>query len=335
MHTPRFWSNTLILPEADVAIGPLPLSGFGVTVNSGASVDLKGSNFIYRFRALGFANLTHAEQWVNQDLARQGFTDVRWISPDGSRFFVARRAAGLPAAHVGWITHAGRDRTGTITIVDQPDATVRTSTDVKQVAKALIGAADLWLQAFEHPDDAIVHSMLLSSELGLCFRLPAGTVPTGYAYGMAQTNRVGRSGHCRFIADGILARNGEETRTLADALAADPGVRDAHVRMVDSDVAEVQGRVHDDMGQVSELRCRLIPADEGMGLLIATLILDGETDVEAKKLLATATSTVEATGPGPRPVPEDRPASAADALQVIDSFRRRLTADGARVPARR
>ena len=170
-----------------------------------------------------------------------------------------------------------------------------------------------------------------SLDLDLTFSLPAGTVPAGYAYGMIQTTRIGRHGGSRLVADGLVARTGDDTKALADALAADPGLHDARVRMIDSDVAEARGTLRDDMGQQSELRCRIVPAEEGAGLIVCSLTLEHEEDDEAKKLLATVTETVDAVGADPRPVPEDIPGSAAEALQIVDSFRRRLDADGRRV----
>ncbi|MEZ5283971.1 MAG: hypothetical protein R2712_04005 [Vicinamibacterales bacterium] len=333
MRAPRVWTNLLVLPEADIALGPLPVPGVGIKVNSGYSVEVTGSNFTYLVRVAGFGNLDAAERWLEQDLRRQGLSDIRWIRPDRSRIFLARRHATQPTAHVGWIAHAGGEGAGPVTIVEDTGATVRTNADFKRAAETVVGAANLWLRAFEHPDDAIVHAILQSSDLDLRFRLPAGTVPSGFAFGMVQTTRAGRYGPCRFVADGIAARDGRDTRALADALAADPGVRDAQVRMVDADVAEVHGTLHDDMEQTSTLACRIVPADEGAGLFVAALTLDGEPIAEARKFLATATTTVQGMGAAPRPVPDDLPASAADALRIVDSFRRRLAPGGERVRA--
>ena len=334
MRTPRFWASTLILPEADIAIGPLPVPGIAVKVHSGFTVELIGDNFTYRVHALGGVSLDWAEHWVVQDLGRHGFADVRWIRPERSRVFFARRSPGQHAARVGWIAHAGGEARGQLTILEHRNASVRTDQEARSVAEGLIRVAEMWIRPLEHPDDAIVHALLQSSELDLSFRLPAGTTPAGYAFGMVQTARAGRDGPCRFVADGILARNGQETRALADALAADPGLRDAMVRMVDADVAEVHGSLHDDMGQEAMLHCRVVPADEGAGLLVATLALGGEPPTESKKLLAAVTSSVQALGAQPRPIPEGLPATAAEALQIVDSFRRRIDPTGERVARR-
>jgi hypothetical protein len=332
MRNARFWTSTVILPEADIAIGPLPLPGLGVAVHGARELEIIGHGFSYRLRAPGFSDLDHAQSWLSRDLSRLGFVNVTWMSPEGSRFFLAGRPGSARSTQVGWVARADGD--GPITVIETSDATIESTEDVQERAKTLVGVSEMWLHSFEHPDDALAHAQLSSLDLDLTFSLPAGTVPTGYAYGMIQTTRIGRHGGSRLVADGLVARTGDETKALAGALADDPGLHDARVRMVDSDVAEVRGTLRDDMGQRSELRCRIVPADEGAGLIVCSLTLEHEEDDEAKRLLATVTETVEAVGADPRPVPEDIPESASEALQIVDSFRRRLDADGGRVGAR-
>lgn len=330
MRTPRYWSNLVILPEADVAIGPLPVPGVGVTVQSGRAVDVHGDGFTFRFRTLGFKDLDHAMGWLGAELERLGFDDVRWASPEGSRLVVARRDSGATTGRTAWITRAEGD--GPITLVEEIEAEIGAQIDdLAALAKPLVGVAEMWLRAFEHPDDALAHSVMISNELDLSFRLPAGMVPTDVAYGMTQADRVGRHGAARFVADGIMAEIGPDAEKHARELADDPGVHDARVRMVDEHVAEVRGQLRDDMGQEAELRCRVIPAEEGVGLAICALTLAHEEDDEAKKLVARASETVAASGDDPKPVPDDLPGSLSEVLTVADSFRRRLDADGRRV----
>ena len=329
MRKPRYWTSLLIIPEADIAFGPLPLPGVEVEVNNSRHLRITGGNYSYHFRLPNIGSVSDAVKWVDQDITQRGFSRPQWVTQDSIRFFfVKNNETSTPTILGGMIYPVESEGDAEIIVVVENQEIPRKREGAETSLNHMFKSAQFWIRPIKYPDDAIVHASLQShtDDLDLRFELPAGTVPRHFAFGMIQTERIGRYGpddYCRFIADGIIARNGDETRYLAEELANDPGVRDAKVRMVDSEVAEISGCIIDKRKKESTLRCRMVPAEEGTGLLIATLTLNGEDDKESKKLLATVTKTVDTQGATPRPIPGDVPQNAIDALMVIDSFRQR------------
>jgi hypothetical protein len=169
------------------------------------------------------------------------------------------------------------------------------------------------------PDGATLQVTPFSREDGLGFDLPPDVSICQWAYGMAHLREKGRGDLGRMFYGALAAADQNACLAALEQLGEDDALRDVSVD-VDGPDAVIDAWLTDRRGLTANLIAGCRPIGEGVALVAATLLLDGDDRERIFEVLTHAVETAGVFGSGPPRAPSD----AAEVLAPIDSFRHRV-----------